>query len=191
MLLEYLYARKIPEGEEWQAGPGPGEMAAVADRFQASGLYTHCVGKFGGGLKVGNVVAQLVQARDSGIVELVVVAMGYLKANVRSFQVYCPLPVDIRLSTFLFLEFLMYACLHAMPTRWIFWCFVFSDYLYRACATVNQLFLSSFNHRHTHYPTNITPRHNYLKTCRKTTIPPSEPPSPIHPPAHQKKITFS
>jgi len=102
MLLEYLYAHKLPEGEEWQAGPGPGEMAVVADRFQSSGLYTHCVGKFGGGLKVGNVVARLVQARDSGMAELEVVAMGYLKTNARSFQVYCPLPVDIRLSTYFF-----------------------------------------------------------------------------------------
>jgi len=38
MLMEYLYAHKLPEGEEWQAGAWPGEMLVVADRFQASGL---------------------------------------------------------------------------------------------------------------------------------------------------------
>jgi len=88
-LLEYLYGNKLPEGEEWKAGPGRGEMAVVADRFQASGLYAHCVGYFGGGVKVGNVMARLVQARDSGLVELEEAAMEYLKANALAFQVLC------------------------------------------------------------------------------------------------------
>ena len=87
-LLEYLYGHKLPEGEEWQAGPGPGEMAVVEDRFQACGLYAHCVGKFRRGLKAGNVTVRLVQARDSGLAELEEVAMGYLKANVLAFQVF-------------------------------------------------------------------------------------------------------
>jgi len=86
-LLEYLYGNKLPEGEEWEAGPGPGEIAVVADRFQASGLYAHCVVQFVGGLQVSNVVVRLVQARDSGLAELEEVAMGYLKANVMAFQV--------------------------------------------------------------------------------------------------------
>ena len=34
-LLEYLYGNKLPEGEEWEVGPGPWEIAVVADRFQA------------------------------------------------------------------------------------------------------------------------------------------------------------
>jgi len=86
-LLEYLYTHKLPKGEEWKAGPGPVEMAVVTDRFQASGLYVHCVGQFGGGLKVGNVVARLVQAHDSGLAELEEAVMGYLQANVLTFQV--------------------------------------------------------------------------------------------------------
>jgi len=86
-LLEDLYAHKLPESDEWKAGPGPGEMAVVADRFQASGLYAHCVGRFVGGLKVGNVVARLVQARDSGLAELEETAMEFLKANAIAFQV--------------------------------------------------------------------------------------------------------
>jgi len=87
-LLEYLYANTLPVGEEWEAGPGPGEMAVVADQFQASGLYAHCVGRFWKGLKVGNVVARLVQARDSGLVELEEAAMGYFKANAIAFHVF-------------------------------------------------------------------------------------------------------
>jgi len=99
MLVEYLYVHKLPEGEEWQAGPGPGEMSAVADRFQASRLYAHCVEKFGGGLRVGNLVARLVQTHDSGLVELEEVAMGYLKANTLAFQV------------------MQYTCIHTYPRR--------------------------------------------------------------------------
>jgi len=99
MLLEYLYAHKLPEGEEWQAGPGSGEMSAVADCFQASGLYAHCVEKFRGGLWVGNVVARLVQAHDSWLVELEKAAMGYLKANALAFQVR------------------QYTCVHTYPRR--------------------------------------------------------------------------
>ena len=87
MLMEYLYSHKLPEGEEWQAGPGPGEMAVVADWFQASGLYMHCVGKFVGGLKVGKVVARLVQARDCGLTDLEEAVMEYLQTNALAFQV--------------------------------------------------------------------------------------------------------
>ena len=73
--------------EHVEAGPGPGEMAVVADQFQASGLYAHCVVQFVGGLQVSSVVVRLLQARDSGLAELEEVAMGYLKANVMAFQV--------------------------------------------------------------------------------------------------------
>ena len=86
-LLEYLYAHKLPEGDKWKAGPGPGKMEVVADWFQASGLYAHCVGQFVSGLEVGNVVTLLVQARDSGLAELEEAAMGYLKTNAFVFQV--------------------------------------------------------------------------------------------------------
>jgi len=90
-LLEYLYGHMLPEGEEWKAGPGPGEMAVVADRFQASELYAHCVRKFWGELRVGNVMTRLVQARDSGLAELEEAAIGYFKVNARAFEVKCVL----------------------------------------------------------------------------------------------------
>ena len=90
MLLEYLYAQRLTMGEGLQAGAGPGEMKVLPDRFQALGLYVHCVSKFGGGLKVGNVVALLVQVRDSELAELEAVVMEYLKTNTLAFQVpYC------------------------------------------------------------------------------------------------------
>lgn len=85
-LLEYLYTHKLPEGDEWGAGLGPGKMAGVADRFQAIGLYEHCVSQFGKELKVGNLVKWLLQAHDSGPAELETAAMDYLKANALMFQ---------------------------------------------------------------------------------------------------------
>ena len=90
-LLEYLYGHKLPEGEECKAGPRQGEMVVVADWFQASELYAHCVRKFWAGLRVGNVMTRLVQARDSGLAELEEAAIGYFKVKARAFEVKCVL----------------------------------------------------------------------------------------------------
>ena len=87
MLLRYLYTGEVPEGEDGGEGLAVGEMARVADRFQAGGLYEHCVGEFRGGLRVGNVVERLVVGRESGLEALEGAAMEYLKANVVAFQV--------------------------------------------------------------------------------------------------------
>jgi hypothetical protein len=87
VLLKYLYTGEVPEEEDCGEGLRAGEMAGVADRFQAAGLYEHCVGQFRGGLKVGNVVERLVQAHDSRLGVLEEVAMEYLKANAVAFQV--------------------------------------------------------------------------------------------------------
>jgi len=45
------------------------------------------MGKFRSGLKVANVVVQLVQAHDSGLVELEEVAMSYLVQHALAFKV--------------------------------------------------------------------------------------------------------
>ena len=86
-LLWFLYTHKLPKEEDCGEGLEVGEMARVADRFQALELYKHCVQRFKEGLKVGNVVARLVQAHDSGLVVLEEVAMGFFEANALVFQV--------------------------------------------------------------------------------------------------------
>jgi len=86
-LLRFLYAHTLPEEEDCGEGLAVGEMARVADRFQASELYVHCVVQFREGLAVGNVVARLVQAHDCGLAEMEEAAMEYFKANVLAFQV--------------------------------------------------------------------------------------------------------
>jgi len=86
-LLWFLYTHKLPKEEDCGEGLEVGEMARVADRFQALELYKHCVQRFKEGLKVGNVVARLVQAHDSGLVVLEEAAMGFFEANAVVFQV--------------------------------------------------------------------------------------------------------
>ena len=87
VLLKYLYTGQLPEEEDCGEGLQAGEMVQVADRFQAAGLYEHCLGQFRGGLKVGNVVERLVVTHDSRMGVLEEAAMGYLKTNALAFQV--------------------------------------------------------------------------------------------------------
>lgn len=84
VLLRFLYAQELPDGGE--KGEKLGEYARVADRFQAAGLYEHCVGRFRSGLRVSNVVERLVQAHDNGQEELEAAAMTFFKSNAREFQ---------------------------------------------------------------------------------------------------------
>ena len=86
-LLRFLYAHALPEEEDCGEGLAVGEMARVADRFQASELYAHCVEQFREGLAVGNVVARLVQVHDSRLARLEEPAMEYFEANALSFKV--------------------------------------------------------------------------------------------------------
>jgi len=86
-LLRFLYAHTLPEEEDCGEGLAVGEMARVADRFQASELYAHCVEQFRERLAVGNVVVRLVQVHDSGLARLEEAAMEYFKANALSFKV--------------------------------------------------------------------------------------------------------
>ena len=86
VLLRYLYAEEVPEEEGCGEGLEPGEMAVVADRFQAQRLMKHCVEQFGAGLSVSNVVERLVLGHDRGLQGLVDVAMQYLRANVVTFE---------------------------------------------------------------------------------------------------------
>ena len=97
MLLSFLYAHTLPEEEDCGEGLEVGEMARVADRFQASELYAHCVEQFKEGLAVGNVVVRLVQAHESGLAGLEEAAMEYLNANVLALQVRC---IHVKLNTF-------------------------------------------------------------------------------------------
>ena len=62
VLLRFLYAGVLPEAEDSGEGLGAGELAVVADRFQALELFEHGVGLFRRGLQVTNVVQRLVQA---------------------------------------------------------------------------------------------------------------------------------
>lgn len=86
VLLRYLYAEEVPEEEGCGEGLEPGEMAVVADRFQAQRLMMHCVEQFGARLSVSNVVERLVLGHDRGLQGLVDVAMQYLRANVVTFE---------------------------------------------------------------------------------------------------------
>ena len=86
-LLRFLYTHHLPEEEEFRERLEVVEMAQVADRFQAVALYKHCVQKFKEGLKVGNVVARLVQAHDSGLASLEEAGMSFFEANAIAFQV--------------------------------------------------------------------------------------------------------
>jgi len=95
VLLKFLYAHTLPEQEDCGEGLAVGEMARVADRFQASELYAHCVEQFMEGLVVGNVVARLVQAHDSGLAGLQEAAMDYFKANALAFQRESLATVDV------------------------------------------------------------------------------------------------
>jgi len=85
-LQRFLYTNDLPEEEDCGERLEVGEMARVADRFQAVVLYEHCVQKFREGLKVGNVVVRLVQAHDSGLEVLQEAAMSFFEANAVVFQ---------------------------------------------------------------------------------------------------------
>jgi len=86
-LLRFLYMHKLPEDEDCGEGLEMWEMARVADRFQAVAVYKHCVQQFRGGVTVGNVVARLVLAHDSGLAALEEAGMRYFEANAITFQV--------------------------------------------------------------------------------------------------------
>ena len=111
VLLRYLYTGELPEEEDCGEGLEVGEMAGVADRFQARGLYEHCVGQFGEGLRVGNVVGRLVAGRERKLGDLEGAAMEFLRGNVVAFQVgvssVYPLVVLLLLLTTLILVFLL------------------------------------------------------------------------------------
>jgi len=85
VILQFLYTHTLPEEEDCGEGLTVGEMARVPDRFQASELYAHCMEQFSEAavcreappLAVGNVVAQLVQAHDSGLAGLEEAVMEY------------------------------------------------------------------------------------------------------------------
>ena len=67
VLRRFLYTHPLPETEDCGENLEVGEMARVADRFQAVELCAHCVGQYTEGMEVGNVVLRLVLAHDPGL----------------------------------------------------------------------------------------------------------------------------
>ena len=63
------------------------ELLRVADRFQAEGLYKHCLAEFGRALTVETAIPQLVWAHARGPEGAREVAMEYVSANCRAIQV--------------------------------------------------------------------------------------------------------
>ena len=104
-LLWFLYVHKLPEEEDCGQGLEMGEMVRVVDRFQAVALYKHCVQQFKGGMAVGNVVARLVLAHDSGLAALEEAGMRCFEANATTFQVR--LSCHFRMKCVVLLKFMM------------------------------------------------------------------------------------
>ena len=89
VLRRFPYLHQLPETEDCGENLEVGEMARVADRFQAVELCAHCVGQYTEGMEVCNVVQRLVLAHDSGLVALEQAAMQYFVANALVFEVCC------------------------------------------------------------------------------------------------------
>ena len=84
ILLRFLYAQELPEN--LASAQAIAEIAQVADRFQAKGLYEHCLLQFRTGLLVSNVVERLMCARDSGMTALEESAIAFFKQNANEFH---------------------------------------------------------------------------------------------------------
>jgi len=91
-LQRFLYTNDLPKEEDCGEGLAVGEMAQVADRFQAVALYEHCVQKFREGLKVGNAIERLVKVQDLKLDALQQLAWAFVLYNYHAIQV-------LRLST--------------------------------------------------------------------------------------------
>jgi hypothetical protein len=63
------------------------ELLRLADRFQAGGLYEHCLAEFGRALTVETAIQQLVWAHARAPEGARAVAMEYVVANCRAIQV--------------------------------------------------------------------------------------------------------
>ena len=94
VLLEFLYANRLPEEEGCGQGLEAGEMVKVADRFQATGLYEHCLEQFREWMEVGTAMERLVQAHVSGLEELQTAAMEYVLRNYSAIQTEAANTID-------------------------------------------------------------------------------------------------
>jgi hypothetical protein len=81
---------KEEDKEEEAAESAVQELLRVADRFQAGGLYEHCLAEFGRGLTVDTAVEQLVWAHAHAPEGARTVAMEYVVANCGPIQVSLP-----------------------------------------------------------------------------------------------------
>ena len=73
--------------EEEEAESEVQELLKVADRFQAEGLYKHCLHEFGRALTVQTAIQQLVWAHSRGPAGAREVALQYVTANRHAIQV--------------------------------------------------------------------------------------------------------
>lgn len=87
VLLQFMYTHGLPEKEDCGEGLLAGEMAGVADRFQAEKLYKHCAWLFSEGLEVGNVMERLVQVHDLWLSGLETTALAFLRSHRQILQV--------------------------------------------------------------------------------------------------------
>jgi hypothetical protein len=78
---------KEEDKEEEEAESEVQELLRVADRFQAEGLYGHCLKEFGRALTVQTAIQQLVWAHSRGPAGARQVALEYLTANCHAIQV--------------------------------------------------------------------------------------------------------
>ena len=78
---------KEDDKEEEEAESEVQELLRVADRFQAEGLYGHCLKEFGRTLTVQTAIQQLVWAHSRGPAGARQVALEYLTANCHAIQV--------------------------------------------------------------------------------------------------------
>ena len=81
---------KEEDKDEAEAESAVQELLRVADRFQAGGLYEHCLAEFGRALTVQTAVEQLVWAHAHAPEGARAVAMRFVVANCGAIQVGLP-----------------------------------------------------------------------------------------------------
>ena len=89
VLLWFLYENVLPEDENCEEALSPGEMARVADRFQAEELYEHCVGQFLEAMSFANAIERLVLAHGTKLAALENAVMECMVHNYWDIQVRC------------------------------------------------------------------------------------------------------
>ena len=87
VLLRFLYENVLPEDENCKEALSPGEMARVADLFQAEELYEHCVGQFLEAMSFANAIERLVLVHGTKLAALENAVMECVVHNYWDIQV--------------------------------------------------------------------------------------------------------